>query len=92
MVAKLTEMGLTLSEKQKQQMLDMDHLFAILQKKLPKYGFILRYPKDKEPITGIIYEPWHFRYVGTELSLELEELGLCMEEYMDMLTASQQAG
>ena len=56
------------------------------------YGFILRYPDDKIEITGIIYEPWHFRYVGTELSLELEELGLCMEEYMDMLTASQQAG
>lgn len=50
------------------------------------YGFILRYPDDKIEITGIIYEPWHFRYVGTELSLELEELGLCMEEYMDMLT------
>ena len=51
------------------------------------YGFILRYPDDKIDITGIIYEPWHFRYVGTELSLELKELGLCMEEYMAMLTA-----
>ena len=50
------------------------------------YGFILRYPDDKISITGIIFEPWHFRYVGTELSLELEELGLCMEEYIDMLT------
>ena len=50
------------------------------------YGFILRYPADKIDITGIIHEPWHFRYVGTELSLELEELGLCMEEYMTMLT------
>lgn len=50
------------------------------------YGFILRYPDNKINITGIIYEPWHFRYVGTELSLELKELGLCMEEYMTMLT------
>ena len=50
------------------------------------YGLILRYPEDRIEITGIIYEPWHFRYVGTELSLELEELGLCMEEYMTMLT------
>jgi len=53
------------------------------------YGFILRYPDDRVDITGIVYEPWHFRYVGTELSLELEALGLCMEEYMDMLTEEQ---
>lgn len=51
-----------------------------------EYGFILRYPADRISVTGIIYEPWHFRYVGTELSLELKELGLCMEEYMTMLT------
>lgn len=55
------------------------------------YGFILRYPDDRMSITGIIYEPWHFRYVGTELSLELKELGLCMEEYFDMLTEQQKA-
>ena len=54
-----------------------------------EYGFILRYPDDREEITGIKYEPWHFRYVGTELSLELKELGMCMEEYMDMLTRQQ---
>jgi len=50
------------------------------------YGFILRYPQDHTSATGIIYEPWHFRYVGTELSLELEELGFCLEEYMANLT------
>ncbi len=50
------------------------------------YGFILRYPDNAMDLTGIIYEPWHFRYVGTELSLELKELGLCMEAYMNMLT------
>jgi len=55
------------------------------------YGFIVRYPEGKRPITGIIYEPWHFRYVGTELSLELKELNLCMEEYMEMLTQQQAA-
>lgn len=53
------------------------------------YGFILRYPDDREEITGIKYEPWHFRYVGMELSKELEALGMCMEEYMDMLTQQQ---
>ncbi len=54
-----------------------------------EYGFILRYPDNKIDITGIIYEPWHFRYVGTELSMELKELNLCMEEYMTMLTEKQ---
>ena len=53
------------------------------------YGFILRYPEGCTDVTGIIYEPWHFRYVGTELSAELKELGLCMEEYMAMLTEQQ---
>lgn len=51
-----------------------------------EYGFILRYPDNKIDITGIIYEPWHFRYVGTELSLEIKELGITLEEYMANLT------
>lgn len=55
-----------------------------------KYGFILRYPEGKTDITGIIHEPWHYRYVGEELAKELFDLGLCLEEYMDTLT--EQAG
>ena len=46
------------------------------------YGFILRYTEDKEDITGIIDEPWHFRYVGTEVSLDMKDSGLCLEEYL----------
>lgn len=46
------------------------------------YGFILRYPEDKKNITGIINEPWHFRYVGTEVSLDMKDSGLCLEEYL----------
>ncbi|MBO4266457.1 MAG: D-alanyl-D-alanine carboxypeptidase family protein [Lachnospiraceae bacterium] len=46
------------------------------------YGFILRYPKGKEDITGIIYEPWHFRYVGTEYAKDITERGVCLEEYL----------
>lgn len=53
-----------------------------LAENAPDYGFILRYPKDKEEITGIIYEPWHFRYVGEEYSKEITELGVCLEEYL----------
>ncbi len=45
------------------------------------YGFILRYPADKQEITGIIYEPWHFRYVGIEPAKDIMASGLCMEEY-----------
>ena len=51
-----------------------------------KYGFILRYPADKTHVTGIIYEPWHYRYVGKELAAELHELGITLEEYIQSLT------
>ncbi len=49
------------------------------------YGFILRYPKDKEDITGIIYEPWHYRYVGKEHAEKIMGEGLCLEEYIEQL-------
>lgn len=49
------------------------------------YGFILRYPKDKEDITGIIYEPWHWRYVGVENARRINASGLCLEEYVEQL-------
>ena len=48
-----------------------------------KYGFILRYPTDKSHITGINYEPWHYRYVGKEIAREIYEQGLCLEEYLE---------
>ena len=51
-----------------------------------EYGFIVRYPDDTTDFTGIIYEPWHYRYVGVELATELHELGIPLEEYLDMLT------
>ena len=47
------------------------------------YGFILRYPNDKSEITGIIYEPWHYRYVGEEAAREIREFGLTLEEYLE---------
>ncbi len=47
-----------------------------------KFGFILRYPKDKEHITGVIFEPWHYRYVGKEAAKEIFERGICLEEYL----------
>ena len=47
-----------------------------------EYGFILRYPKDKEDITGISYEPWHYRYVGRENAEVIRDSGMCLEEYV----------
>lgn len=54
-----------------------------------EYGLIVRYPEGKSDLTGIIYEPWHFRYVGKELAKELYEQNLCMEEYIQLLTQQQ---
>ena len=47
-----------------------------------RYGFILRYPANKEAITGIAYEPWHVRYVGTDAAKKITEGGICLEEYL----------
>ena len=52
-----------------------------------EYGFILRYPENTTDITGIIWEPWHYRYVGEEMALEIRDLGgITLEEYIDNLT------
>lgn len=51
----------------------------------PRYGFIQRYHKDKEAITGISHEPWHFRYVGWPHSEIMQNKGLSLEEYIDFL-------
>jgi zinc D-Ala-D-Ala carboxypeptidase len=50
-----------------------------------KYGYILRYPKGKEDITGYMYEPWHFRYVGVKAAEEIYKNQLTMEEYFDIV-------
>ena len=50
-----------------------------------RYGFILRYPLDKTEETGIVFEPWHYRYVGIEAAKEIMEQGICLEEYLETL-------
>lgn len=57
--------------------------FAWLDEHAAEYGFILRYPKDKESITEIIYEPWHYRFVGVYYANEIKKSGLCLEEYFE---------
>ena len=50
-----------------------------------RYGFVERYRADKTAQTGIAAEPWHFRYVGVPHALLMEQRGLCLEEYLDLL-------
>lgn len=54
------------------------------------YGFILRYPEGKEEITGILYEPWHFRYVGVENAKFIVEHELALEEYLELLALREE--
>ncbi len=57
--------------------------FAWMYEHCAEYGFILRYPEDKQDITGITYEPWHYRYVGVDAAKYIMENGLCLEEYLE---------
>lgn len=57
--------------------------FQIIHAKLPKYGFLLRYPKGKEAITKVGYELWHFRYIDSPaIAKEITDRGICFEEYV----------
>ncbi len=62
-----------------------DSVYSWLAENAHKYGFIKRYPSDKTEITGVINEPWHYRYVGKEVASEIYAQGLCLEEYIDSL-------
>lgn len=59
--------------------------FAWLQKNAQDYGFILRYAKNKADITSIMYEPWHWRYVGVTEAPKIKASGLCLEEYLGLV-------
>jgi len=54
----------------------------------PEYGFILRYPRGKEDVTRVVFEPWHFRYVGREAALEMAQTDEVLEEYLVRRTAT----
>ena len=65
----------------KDSSLENTALYQWMSQHCQEYGFIVRYPKDKEDVTGIIYEPWHFRYVGVEAATYIMDKGLCLEEF-----------
>ena len=57
--------------------------YAWLCKNADKYGFILRYPKKDQAVTGVMYEPWHWRFVGIKNAKAIKKSGLCLEDYLD---------
>lgn len=59
-----------------------DDVYSWLAENAHKYGFIKRYPSNKTEITGVINEPWHYRYVGKEAALEIYTQEICLEEYI----------
>ncbi len=63
---------------------DGEGVYEWLEHNAHKYGFIKRYPEDKTEITGIINEPWHYRYVGQKAAKEMYEKNLCLEEYIEL--------
>lgn len=62
-----------------------DAVYTWLANNAYRYGFIKRYPEDKTEITGVNNEPWHYRYVGVDVAREMQEKGLCLEEYIETL-------
>ena len=68
----------------KDRSLENTALFKWMKEHCQEYGFILRYPDGKQDITGIIYEPWHFRYVGVEVATYIMENDLTLEEFHEL--------
>ena len=62
-----------------------DDVYNWLEENAHRYGFIKRYPSNKTDITGVINEPWHYRYVGKEAASAIYSQGICLEEYIETL-------
>lgn len=60
-------------------------MFTWMQEHAAEYGFVLRFPKDKQDKTGIVYESWHYRFVGINTAKEMNRLNMCLEEYVEYL-------
>ncbi|MEF9969364.1 MAG: M15 family metallopeptidase [Ruthenibacterium sp.] len=60
---------------------DKTAAFAWLSDHAAEYGFVLRYPKGKQAVTGVVYEPWHYRYVGNQHAAMMQKTGATLEEY-----------
>lgn len=60
-------------------------MFTWMQQHAADYGFVLRFPKDKQDKTGIVYESWHYRFVGIKTAKEMNKLNMCLEEYTEYI-------
>jgi zinc D-Ala-D-Ala carboxypeptidase len=78
-------LGLSLDVGSTQRKMELASEGKWIEENAWKYGFILRYPKDKTDVTGIQYEPWHIRYVGLPHSVIMEEKNFALEEYLAFL-------
>lgn len=79
------QLGLALDINAERDKCTNDEVYMWLNKNSYQYGFILRYPAAKVGITGVNYEPWHYRYVGREAAKEIYEQNICLEEYLNRL-------
>ena len=77
------QLGIAVDINADKSMCSNEEVYAWLAENAYKYGFILRYPLGKQEITGTSYEPWHYRYVGIEAAYEINERGICLEEYFE---------
>lgn len=83
------EAGLAMDINSLETSFDQTKEFQWLQENCFKFGFILRYAEDTTDITGIYYEPWHYRYVGTNHAKLITEMGITLEEYVELLSSQQ---
>lgn len=79
------ELGIAVDINADTSICSSDAVYTWLANNAYKYGFIKRYPDDKTEITGVNNEPWHYRYVGVDTAREIQEKGLCLEEYIESL-------
>lgn len=68
----------------KDRSLEETAMYQYMSQHCHEFGFIVRYPADKEDVTGVMYEPWHFRYVGVEVATYITENGICLEEFVSL--------
>ncbi len=73
----------------KNSSLENTEMFQYMSQHCEKFGFVLRFPKDKVDITGVMYEPFHFRYVGVEVATYMKENNLCLEEFVALYTGEE---
>lgn len=84
------QLGLAVDINQDSELCNADKVYDWLLCNAHNYGFVKRYPSDKIEITGIINEPWHYRYVGVDVAMEMKEKNLCLEEYVSLVKNNEQ--